>query len=176
MRAVCECRASRADVRPVVERTVYDSRESLADSVIDLDSGKLFTARKDLLEKPGEELPMAMGEKHARSMGNIERPRCDGRVWLAGKCRPGRRSHWRQRRSSGRIATFAVQVENDAWNKSRGRSLVPPLPVDARGPREALVVWRHDYRRQVSATFVFRTREAGIGILQIVGITKKPKA
>ncbi len=161
---------------PLIERMVNDWRKNPMDSVIDLDSGKLFSMPEDLLPKPGEQpaSKKQAGEKWGRDNG-VD---AGGVVWFAEELPPGEpKPAFVGRIGLGGLDMFATHADSADWDR------ITPVEIESRLAQAKL-----EYRglpnakgdmltdREFPATFLFQTREGGTGILQIVGFSEKPKA
>jgi hypothetical protein len=174
--------AKAATFGPVIERTVNDWRESPLDSTIDLDSGKLFSTPKDLLPKPGE-APASKkqaGEAWVRANG-VD---AGGRVSVGETpptLPPGMPPHTTlipvPQIGLGGLDMFATHTDTSSWDRITPvemQSRLAQARLEYRGPPNA----KGDMTTsgEFPATFLFETREGGMGVLQIVGFTEKPKA
>jgi beta-lactamase regulating signal transducer with metallopeptidase domain/Leucine-rich repeat (LRR) protein len=135
---------------PVVERLVGDKPE-LRDCAIDLDAGVLHTLDEDLALDDGAVLAWCQANG----------------VDAFGELGTG------TRQGLSPVDTAFVPVEPETWDFSpdevRGTvARAWPLPL-ARDPRARTSA------DKTPATFVFRTREGGMGVLQIVGFSEEPK-
>ena len=156
---------------PVVERVVNDCRENPNDSMIDFESGRLFTVPKELLEKSAE--AKSKGEAWVRSQG-ID---AGGVVMLAEKPRDnaakGVASPANKIGLVG-LDLFATHHEDTVpfWGYVYD-SLLAAAKLKYRGPEEA----KGDMTtsQEFPATFLFETREGGRGMLQVIGFREHPK-
>ncbi len=154
---------------PVIERTVNDSRENPTDSMIDLDSGQLFSVPKDLVPQPGEtpKSKKQAGEAWVRTNG-IDAAGC---VSLPAS---GPQSAVAAQIGLGGQDMLAVTTDDADWDKITAPEIEPHLAqakLEHRGRSDMMV-----RQLEFPATFLFHTREGGRGILQIIGFTEKPKA
>ena len=173
-----------ADFGPVIEQVVRDWSESLVDSVIDFDSGKLFSTPKELPLKPGESpaSKKQAGEAWVRANG-IDA--CGG-VRLLKVLQPAKEVPPRSDAAQPFVLSvhvglegldmFATPTANDGWDHLT-RVDIQSRMAQAKLDNRRLPKLKDDMSTsgQFPATFLFETREGGMGILQIVGFTEKPK-
>jgi beta-lactamase regulating signal transducer with metallopeptidase domain len=145
---------------PVIERVVgADMGSGHGGFLIDLDTGKLFTPPEDLAPDIGggffSPLDVAaaftwMGEQGIDAMGAHE-PRFKGLIGVGLRAAPCADHLW---------DSATPQQAEAVWSERAGGLPVKILMNATEG---------------VPKTFVIKTREGGIGILQIVGFTEEPK-
>ncbi len=153
---------------PVIERTVNHGHENPVDSMIDLDTGKLFSVPNDLWPKPGEDTKSKKeaGEAWIRANG-IDAVGC------ASLPAAGPQSATVAKIGLGGQDMLTVTTDKADWDK------ITPTDIESRLAQAKL---EHRGRSdmmaggELPATFLFQTREGGMGILQIVAFTEKPKA
>ncbi len=136
-----------SDFGPVIERVVDDA-STATNYLIDLDTGRLFTPPADL--KPGDgtgDAKVWYVRNGIDAMGNTK-PGIEGLVG---------------------VDVFVLPVSNDRWNSI--------THADWEALRSANTEWRVEAMPgagSLPATFLFKTREGGIGILQILGLNFNP--
>jgi hypothetical protein len=168
---------------PVIERTIHDWHQTPVDSVIDLDSGKLFSIPEDLLPQLGQD---PKSKKQAREawlrangidavgiVGGIETrevalpPNSPKHVALVQVVEIG----------LGGMDMFATPTADDGWDRLTRAEIQSRLAQakleDRQRPQQKGDMFTSG---TFPATFLFETREGGMGVLQIIGFTKKPKA
>jgi len=125
---------------PVVERIIYTD-ETGKDCFFDLDKGKAFSIPQGLTRssEPEKGIPWILEN-------GIDFVNCVGRLQL-----------WDM---------VAVEVEEKMWDSA---GAVEINSILMRGPsKEELPTWREEYTVTTPFTYAFKTREGGIGILQIL--------
>ncbi len=140
---------------PVIERVVYDDAGG-PDFLIDLDTGRLFSLRD--LGVPEDEL----GNPQV-ALAVVRRLGIDAGGYTATDVR-----------ALAMLDTVAVGAGPHGWDASLAEVMgrlegLRPAPVDSMQPKATMSA-----DGGLPAGFFFRTREGGMGILQIVGFTEDP--
>jgi hypothetical protein len=169
---------------PVIERTIHDWHENPVDSVIDLDSGKLFSMPKDLLPKPGQDpkSKKQAGEAWLRANGIDAGGVVQGIEKTEMPLPPNAPKNAIMLRIAqiglGGMDMFATPTANDGWDHLTRVEIQSRLAkAKLEGDRRPLIPKGNmTTSGEFPATFLFETREGGMGVLQIVGFTEKPKA
>ena len=138
-----------ASFGPVIERVVNHTGENC---LIDLDSGKLCTLPAEVAQE-GSKAAIGWSEKQGIDAGGGMQPEIMGLIGFDVIVFPVRNEAW-ERMSAANLSTD---------NESAFKSAKPGNPVFLTGKGELPV------------TYIFKTREGGMGILQIVGFTEDPK-
>ncbi len=132
---------------PVIERVV-DDPSTATNYLIDLDTGRLFTPPANLKQGDGTGNAKVWYVRNGiDAMGN-SKPGMEGLVG---------------------VDVFVLPVSNDRWNSI--------THADWEALRSANTEWRAEAMPgagSLPATFLFKTREGGIGILQILGLNFNP--
>jgi predicted Ser/Thr protein kinase len=143
---------------PVMERVVADSKDhsiiarnnslqTNAPIMIDFDSGRLYEGPKEIWDSDTSAQKRWMQSHGVDALGVI--PEVNGLVGLD-------------------IA--AIPVGNELWDESTAEGVLEQLSTAK--PRDTFLFKAGGV---LSATWLFRTREGGAGILQITGFTENPR-
>lgn len=134
----------------VTEIIINDNVSVRKNSLIDFDSGKLFSLPDDWLERPFEDAMKWIEENGIDASGatrdTVKGLMCEGMIFLQVN-----NSYW------DKVQALALATE-DIWEKGK-----PGIPANMTA------------QGQLPATYIFKTREGGIGILQIISFTENPK-
>ena len=136
--------AEGASFGPVIERVVYDFEKAERDVVIDLDTGTLFPSLKGL---KGDELAWA----RKTGVDAFCEDDVDGFAGIDMAIVQVSESEWRSMTAEDAKGNHLLALAKPAF----------PAPMTVRDGEQA-------------ATYLFKTREGGIGILQIVDFTTDP--
>ncbi len=137
---------------PTIEITVNDAPSVGKDCLIDFDTGKLFSLPenwREVMEKNDGEWVIKNGiDASAATRSNIKGFICEDMIFTIA---PGGSSYWDNVKADS-------LVTSDLWEMGKpGR----PAYMTAQG--------------QLPATYIFKTREGRIGILQITGFNDEPR-
>ncbi len=137
---------------PTIEITVNDAPSVEKDCLIDFDTGKLFSLPenwREVMSKNDGEWVIKNGiDASAATRSNIKGLICNGMIFAIA---PGRKSYWDNVKANSLVTSNLWEV---------GKPGIPAYMTT---------------QGQLPATYMFKTREGRIGILQITGFSDKPR-
>jgi beta-lactamase regulating signal transducer with metallopeptidase domain len=136
----------RPDFGPVIERTVYDPDTQRTNALLDLDTGKLFSDGVLMRDQNTESLLTAIDT----FLKFVRKEKIDLLGDASGHSVMG-------------LDMVAVQVPNEQFESLHVEWLIGDKRLAARAQTETTLT-----PKEVPATYIFKTREGGRGILQIV--------
>ena len=142
---------------PIIEREIADWDRDGTECVIDLDSGRLFSVPNQLRNTPTEGREKVVSEWYRKNGIDAGADGSGQQHGLVG------------------VEVKAAQVANERWETITEDDISQVLTEAPLKEHEGRVLMLRT-NREVRATFAFKTREGGMGILQITGFTENPKS